>query len=445
MKMTDHGGSISTGEWMYSLAHKLFPICRSLTGDGVRRSLRLLQEEIPDLQIREIPSGTACFDWVIPDEWNIHDAYVMDESGNKIINFQDHNLHVVGYSLPVHLELSLDELSEHLYTLPALPHAIPYVTSYYGRRWGFCLTEAKRLQLKPGRYVVHIDATLKAGSMTYGELLIPGKDTAEVLLSTYICHPSMANNELSGPVVTSALAKMLLKQKNRRHSYRILFLPETIGAIAYLSLHLDAMKSRILAGFVINCVGDNRTYSFLPSRLGETKADKVAKHVLKHMAPHYKSYSFSDRGSDERQYCSPGVDLPVVSIMRSKYGEYPEYHTSLDDMSLISAEGLAGAFEVLKSCLNVLEENKRYLITTLCEPQLGKRGLYPSLSTKETGKEIAMISEIIAYTDGSHDLIDIAERIGVFVPALFPIVHRLCEAGLLKEVEEEVKIDKSHL
>ena len=424
-------GRNNIGSWMYSLCEDLFPICRSITGEGVRETLTYIKKLLPQLEIHEVPSGTRAFDWTVPDEWNIRDAYVADENGTRIIDFRKNNLHVLGYSEPVDTILSLDELQQHLYSMPEQPDAIPYVTSYYKRCWGFCLSDNQRKELKPGSYKVKIESTLEPGSLTYADLVIPGETKQEILLSTYVCHPSMANNELSGPCVVAALAQWISSLPSRKYTYRILFVPETIGSIVYLSRHYQEMKKNTVAGFVVTCVGDNRTYSYIESRKGNTLADRVAKHVLQYHYPEYMKYSFLKRGSDERQFCSVGIDLPVCSITRSKYAEYPEYHTSLDDLGLISEEGLAGAFEVYKQCVMLLENNNHYVCKVLCEPQLGRRGLYPSISRKDSGVQVRAMMNLLAYADGDSDLIEIAEKINEYAGSLFPIAQKLQVAGVL--------------
>lgn len=419
------------GLFMYRLMARLFPICRSITGDGLRETLHILQEHIP-LRLFEIPSGTRVFDWTVPKEWNIRDAFVLDPEGRKIIDFKSNNLHVLGYSVPVDRFVSLSELQRHLHSLPDQPDAIPWVTSVYEERWGFCLTQNQRTQLKDGTYRVVIDSELRSGALTYAELIIPGASSKEIFISTYVCHPSMANNELSGPVVATALAKWIASEP-RRFTYRIIFIPETIGSIAYLSRNLESMKNNIVAGFNLTCVGDERAYSYLPSRNGSTLADKVALNILRAKHPEFRQYSFLDRGSDERQYCSPGIDLPVVSLMRTKYREFPEYHTSLDNLDFVSPAGLQGSFDLHRDCIELLERNRVYQMRCLGEPQLGVRGLYPTIATKESHRQVIDMLNFIAYADGTNDLIDISNAIQVPVRDLYPIMDKLTQADLLLE------------
>ncbi len=418
---------------MYSLVKELFPICRSITGDGVRKTLRIIQREIPELKIFEVPTGTKVFDWIVPKEWNIKGGYIETLEGKKVIDFADTNLHVMGYSLPIDKIVSREELLEMCYTIPEQPDYIPYVTSYYKERSGFCLSEKQKQALTEDTYHVVIDSTLENGSLTYGELLIPGNSKDEIFLSTYVCHPSMANNELSGPAVAVELAKYILANKDRRYSYRIIFIPETIGSITYLSKNLDYMQKHVIAGYNISCVGDDRTYSYVESPYADTLADRVAQNVLNFHYPEYKRYSFLHRGSDERQYCSPLVHLPLCAICRSKYEEYPEYHTSADNLNLVSPNGLYGAFEVYRKCIDLLESNYMYIVTTPCEPQLGKRGLYPTLSRRGSINETRSMTAFIAYADGKHDLVDISNRINVPIDRLLPIIKKLLDNGLIRK------------
>jgi len=433
--------NISTGEQMHQWAKDLFPINRSLTGKGVKETLSYLLKLLPGLEIKSVPSGTEAYDWTVPDEWQINDAYLSDEAGNRIIDFCANNLHVIGYSEPVDKWMDLEELQPFLHSLPTIPDAVPYITSYYKRRWGFCISENQRKELKPGKYHAVIDSRLFAGELNYGELVIPGASEKEVLLSTYVCHPSMANNELSGPVVATALALWLRGLPQRKYTYRVIFIPETIGAIVYISKNIEALKRNTIAAFQLTCIGDERCYSFLPSRDGDTLADKVALHVLKHYAPDYIAYSFLNRGSDERQFCAPGVDLPMASIMRSKYGEYAEYHTSLDNLEFVTPAGLAGGFTALQKSIEAIENHSRPKVTVLCEPQLGKRGLYPTLSTKYSTADASLrtMINLIAYADGTRTLLEIAETIGVAVWELYTIFNTLKMHGVLKDLEEENK------
>lgn len=421
---------LEAGKAMYQLAQRLFPLGRSLTGAGVRESLAVLKEQIPELEIEEVPSGTQVFDWTIPKEWEITEGYIEDENGQRILDYAENNLHIIGYSTPVDRFVELDELLQYIHVEEEQPEVIPYVTSYYTPRFGFCMSKVKRDALKAGRYHMVIKSRLFEGVLNYAELLLPGKSEKEVLLSTYICHPSMANNELSGPVLAVELIKWL-KTLDRRLSYRLVIVPETIGAIAYLSRNLETMKRNVIAGFVLSCVGDDRTYSYIETRNGDTLADKVMQNVLGYAYPGYKRYSFLDRGSDERQYNAPGVDLPVCGFCRSKYAEYPEYHTSADNMSLISPKGLQGAFEVMQQVITALEYNRYYRTNCLCEPQLGKRGLYPAVSRKGIYDEVKKLTNLIAYADGKNDLIDISNRMGVPVCELTENLEKLLENGLL--------------
>ena len=425
--------SHASGAEMHGWARDLFPICRSLTGDGVRETLGYIRKLVPELTVHEVASGTKAFDWTVPDEWNIREAYIADESGRRIVDFANNNLHVVGYSTPIDDWLTLAELQPHLHSLPEQPNAIPYITSYYVRRWGFCLAHSQREKLSEGRYHVVIDSTLEPGFLTYGEVLLKGREEKEILLSTYICHPSLANNELSGPVVTTALARWLSSIPERRYSYRIVFVPETIGAIVYISRHLAELRRRTIAGYVITCVGDDRAYSLLHSRDGNTLADRAARLVMKRHAPDYVEYSYLDRGSDERQYCSPGVDLPVASIMRTRYQSYPEYHTSLDDLTVVTPAGLEGGYTALRKVIEMLEGNRVYRAVHPCEPQLGKRGLYPTLGTRAGGNAVRAMTNILAYSDGARDLVDIAALAGIGDGEALSIAGKLVEAGLLVE------------
>jgi len=417
---------------MIDLAKELYPINRSLSGDGVRKTLKILQRENSELNIYEIKSGTQVFDWTVPKEWNCFEAYIITPDGKKICDYSKNNLHIVQYSIPFKGEMDLEELGKHLYSYSKLPEAIPYVTSYYNEKWGFCISENDRKKLKKGKYRVVIKSELKDGVLNYGDIVIPGKTEKEIMFSTYICHPSMVNNELSGPVLATFLAKYI-KNIDNYYTYRFVFAPETIGSLIYMSDKLDKLKQNVKAGFILTCVGDEREYSYLASRYGNTLADKVALNLLENEIKEFKRYSFLDRGSDERQYCAPGIDLPTCSVMRTKYGEYPEYHTNLDDFNVVTAKGLEDSYNVYIKIIEVLENNFNYQVQVLGEPQLGKRGLYPTSCTPDTDYSLAFLyRNFLAYADGSNDLIDIANIIGVSA-------YRLVEIAKLFETHQLIK------
>lgn len=422
------------GEAMHGWARALFPLPRSLTGPGVRATLDYLGGLLPGLSVHEVPTGTPALDWEVPEEWTLREAWIDDTDGRRLIDARNRWLHVVGYSEPVDAVLSREELEPHLHVHPRLPEAIPFVTSYYQRRWGFCLSQRQKEALGPGPFRVRIDSSLGPGSLSYADLVLPGDSDREVLLTTYVCHPDMGNNELSGPVVAAALARWLAALPQRRHTYRFVFGPETLGAAVYLSRHMDHLKAHVDAAFVLTCVGDDRAHGFLPSRLGDTLADRVGRHVLRHLAPGFTEYSFRDRGSDERMYGSPLVDLPVVSVMRSKYGTYPEYHSSLDDLGLISPAGLAGGFAALAGCIATLEANRRYLATLPGEPRLGPRGLKPTLS-RTAGRNLSHdLMDVYFYCDGRHDLLAVAERLNMPMEQVAGLADQLAQHGLIDPV-----------
>ena len=421
------------GQEIYNWAKDLFPICRSLTGQGFRETLQYFMDIVPEMKMFEVKSGSKVFDWEVPNEWNITEAYIADENGDTIIDFKLNNLHVVGYSDAVDEWLDLEDLQANLHSVPDQPEAIPYVTSYYERKWGFCMSHKQRESLKSGRYHAVIKSTLEPGFLNYGELLIPGESKKEIFLSTYICHPSMANNELSGPTVLTAIAQWLQDQKSLKYSYRLIFIPETIGSITYLSKNLEVLKDHVIAGYNISCIGDDGAYSYVPSRLGSTLSDRVANHVLRNMDNVFTAYSWLDRGSDERQYCSPGVDLPVVGFSRSKYGEYPEYHTSLDNLNFISPKGLAGSYLALIRMIEVIENDVSYISTTLCEPQLGKRGLYPTLSQKGSTITTKPMMNFISYCDGTKSLLEISDIIGIPFWDLLASATKLLSHGIIEK------------
>ena len=433
------------GKQIHNLAINLWPLNRSLTGSGVRETLKHIKKMIPNLKIYEVASGTQAFDWIVPNEWEVKEAWIKKPNGEKICDFSKNNLHLVGYSVPIHKKISKEELDKNLYSLPNQPEAIPYITSYYQKRWGFCISHSERQKLEDGKYEVLIDSSLFSGSLSYGELIIKGQLNDEVFISTYICHPSMANDNLSGPCVTTFLAKWIQSLKDLKYTYRIVFIPETIGSITYLSKNLNYLKKHVFAGFNVSCVGDNRSYSYLPSRQGNTISDKVAKHALKFIDPNYKAYRWTDRASDERQYCAPKIDLPIVSIMRTKHGEYEEYHTSLDNLELVvTPEGLEGGFNALCRALETLEKICYPTLTTFGEPKLDKRGLYPTLSKKNIVKdniknkifykdpELSLMMNLLTWSDGQKNLLEIAELCDVAIWKLYPILEILLHHNIIE-------------
>ena len=421
-----------------NLIDRLYPICRSITGPGVRETLSILREIIP-IDLHEVPSGTKAFDWVIPNEWAIRDAYVKNMSGERIIDFQEHNLHLVNYSIPFEGTLTIEELKPHLFSLPDKPDSIPYCTSYYEEQWGFCLTDNKLRKLLAGEYgstfEVKIDSTLAPGSLTYGDLIIPGRNKTEILLWCYVCHPSMANHELSGPVMTTYLAKNILERNgDHHHTYRFVFAPETIGAIVYASKHLERLQEYVIAGYVVACVGLNKEFSYLKSRFGNTLADRTVLHALEYSDVEYRVLVFLSRGSDERQFNAPGIDLPVGSLTRTRYTDFPEYHNSSDNLEFIDFEGIETSYEMYLKCIDILENNTCYRATRLGEPQLVRYGLRTSLAGKKAlPKNEMQISNVLAYSDGATDLIQIAEHLGCAMWELVPVVGQLTEVGLLEE------------
>ncbi|XMD71823.1 zinc aminopeptidase, M28 family [Campylobacter lari] len=422
------------GKSMYELACELFPIYRSITGKGFRQSLKILDEAMGGdiLKIHSIASGSKVFDWEVPAEWEINDAYIITLDGEKICDFKQNNLHVLNYSESIDTELDLASLQEHLYSIEEMPDAIPYVTSYYKRRWGFCIKHEDRVKLKEGKYKVFIDAKHhENGVLNYADLLIPSTQETkdEILISTYLCHPSMANNELSGPVVATFLAKWLLELKERKYNYRFVFAPETIGSIVYLSKHLKHLQKHTKAGFVLSCIGDDNAYSLIHTPSENTLADKVALHTLKEKN-NFKEFSFLDRGSDERQYCSPLVNLPVVCVCRTRFGDYKEYHTSKDDLNFISEEGLQGGLKAMQEIIMNLEVNEIYQNTVFCEPNLGKRDLYIDHCKREG--RVENILSFLAYCDGKNDVLDIASKLSIQAYELKDLIEKLKTNQLIK-------------
>jgi aminopeptidase-like protein len=422
----------TTGEELHRFASELYPICRSITGNGIRQTLGLVQRRIP-LQTFEVPTGTPVFDWTIPKEWNIRDAYIKDASGKRVVELLQSNLHVLHYSIPVHATMPLRELKAHLFTLPQHPDWIPYRTSYYKPEWGFCLSHNQVLALADGDYEVCIDSTLEEGHLSYGECYLPGRSRDEILISCHACHPSLANDNLSGLVVATFLAQFL-SGRDLRYSYRFLFIPGTIGAITWLARNRDT-ASRIRHGLVLTCIGDAGGFHYKKSRRGNSEIDRAAAHVLRHCGESAEVLEFSPYGYDERQYCSPGFNLPVGCLMRSVWGSFPEYHTSADNLDFIGPQQLAASLRVCLSIFDVLENNRLYRNQNpCCEPQLGKRNLYRSTGGESIDEEINARLWVLNLSDGDHSLLDIAERSGLPFAAIQDAAELLCETGLLAEV-----------
>lgn len=415
---------------------RLFPVNRSLTGNGNRDTLKIFSEII-DLNITEVSSGTECFDWMVPPEWNVKEAWIKNSKGKKIIDFTDSNLHLLGYSEKYSGVLSLEDLKKNLYSLPEQPDVIPYLTSYYKKRWGFCLSDKQLKSLEPDNYEVLIDSELNEnGSMTIADSILKGSTDKEVLLSTYICHPSMASNELSGPLVSAFIYDKLKKLSNRRYSYRFLFVPETIGVIYYLSKYGNHLKEKLKAGYVVTCIGDNGKFTYKKSRRGNSLADRAALLILNQKESEYIAEDFFPTGSDERQYCSPGFDLPVGSLMRTRYGKYKEYHTSADNKEYISFDAMAESVEMYMEIINVLEKNAVYNnLFPHCEPQLGKRDLYPTIgSQKDTAEYVTAIMWVLNLSDGTNDLIEISNRSKINFELIVKAADSLEDKGLLKKL-----------
>jgi aminopeptidase-like protein len=426
--------SDNIGKEMYSLIANLYPICRSITGNGVRETLHRIQRLIP-INIHEVPSEKKVFDWTVPKEWNIRDAYVKNAKGERIIDFKNSNLHVVSYSMPVKRKISLKELREYFFTIPEHPDWIPYRTSYYKETWGFCLSHKQFLELPDEEYEICIDSTLENGHLTYGEYYLEGESTDEVLISCHTCHPSLCNDNLSGVALSTFLAKHLAS-RSRRYSYRFLFVPGTIGSIAWLASNKDSVPN-IKHGLVVTGVGDPGPFTYKKSRQGNAEIDRAFGHVLKHSQQEYKTIDFFPFGYDERQYCSPGFNLPVGCFMRSPHGEYPEYHTSEDNLDFVKPQYLEESYTHCLKTLTLLERNKVFLNQNPhCEPQLGRRGLYRAIGGQAEGakSEMAMLW-VLNFSDGQHSLLDIAERACIPFEIVYETVEALLDHGLLKEVD----------
>ena len=424
----------SEGAVLYQTVSELYPICRSITGNGLRKSLKSLNQFVP-LSLHEVPTGTQVFDWTVPKEWNVQDAYIKNSKGERVVDFNKSSLHVVNYSVPVRQKLGLGELRKHIFTLPQTPDWIPYRTSYYQESWGFCLSQRQSESLADGEYEVCIDSTLEPGHLTYGEFVLPGESEADVLISCHSCHPSLCNDNLSGMTVAARLAQ-ILSTTPRRYSYRFLWIPGTIGAITWLALN-ESAAGRIKHGLVLSCVGDPGKFTYKRSRRGNAEIDRVVEHALRSAGRDYELLDFSPYGYDERQYCSPGVNLPVGCFMRTPNGKYRQYHTSADNLDLVTAPALAESLQRLLSIIDVLERNHRYVnLNPKCEPQLGRRGLYRQMGgTSSTSSEEALLW-ILNMSDGTHSLLDIAERSKLDFAKLADTAEMLVANQLLRRTEK---------
>lgn len=397
------------GKSLYGLVEELYPICRSITGDGVRETLRVIGRQLP-IEVHEVPSGAPVLDWTVPREWNIRDAFVKNAAGERVIDFREHNLHVVSYSVPVSARMSLEELRPHLHSLPEHPDWIPYRTSYYSESWGFCLSENRLRALPDGEYEVVIDSTLEPGRLTWGELLLPGETEEEVLVSTHVCHPSLCNDNLSGVSIAVHLAHAL-SESRRRYSYRFLFIPGTIGSISWLARNRDTV-GRVSHGLTLVCLGDRSKLGYKKTFAGDRAIDRIVPHVLAERGEPFDVIDFFPYGYDERQFNSPGFRMPVGSLMRGRHGEFPEYHTSADDLAFVSPERLAESYAVCRRIAEVLEGNRRYRsLSPWAEPQLGRRGIYKAMGGDRSPGELQMaILWLLACADGEHDLVAVARR-----------------------------------
>lgn len=434
LKELEQRDQAEVGRELHRFAAELYPICRSISGDGLRRTLSAIQSRIP-LQISEVPSGSAVFDWTVPKEWNIRDAYIKDSSGTRVVDFQRCNLHVVNYSAPLHATMSLEELRPHLFSIPERPEWVPYRTSYYDANWGFCLSHKQLQALQDGQYEVCIDASLADGHLTYGECYLAGRSSEEVLISCHVCHPSLANDNLSGLVVAAYLARLLCA-RDLRYSYRFLFIPGTIGAITWLARNRE-QTDLIRHGLVLTCVGDSGGFHYKKSRRGDAEIDRAAAHVLRHCSERAEALDFSPYGYDERQYCSPGFNLPVGCLMRSVWGTFPEYHTSADNLDFIRPQSLAESLRVCAGIVDVLEGNRKYVNNVpFCEPQLGRRGLYRPTGGGSIEQATSARLWVLNFSDGKHSLLDIAERSGIPFAAIHEAAEVLQQGGLLTPVSE---------